>query len=152
MKAINGADTALRFVRSSDDSIAPVDESGVLMIHAAGEVSITAQSSFDSSVEETQTIIIAPKDISTLNLVWEGTMLAVYENAGAAGAISMTSGLLNNDTADNSLIFYLMNDLVTVAKNGTVDVASSVSVENDGFEYRVSVKAKTITLEKSQFC
>ena len=64
--AVNGADTTVTY-STSDTAVADVNSgTGELTIAAAGEVTITATSTFDSSVKGEQTLTIAQKDIATV--------------------------------------------------------------------------------------
>ncbi|RLW68461.1 MAG: hypothetical protein B6D68_03585 [spirochete symbiont of Stewartia floridana] len=69
MVAANSADDSLTY-STSDNTVAAVTDTGELTIAAAGDVTITALSTFDTSVKADQVITIARKAIGPGNVTY----------------------------------------------------------------------------------
>ncbi len=136
--AANGADTAVTY-STSNAAVADVDSgTGELTIAAAGEVTITATSTFDTSVEGAQTLTIAQKDINALTNLTFGDLTA-YAGIEFSGAITV-SGLIGSDTMAEALRFEpIITGPVQVAADGALTIPVQNNTDNHNTVHNITV-------------
>ncbi len=136
--AVNGADTTVTY-STSDAAVADVDSgTGELTIAAAGEVTITATSTFDTSVEGEQTLTIAQKDINALTNLTFGDLTA-YAGIEFSGAITV-SGLIGSDTMAEALRFEpIITGTVQVAEDGALTIPVQSNTANHDTVHDITV-------------
>ncbi len=137
--AANGAGTAVTY-STSDADVADVDAgTGKLTIAAAGEVTITATSTFDTSVKGEQTLTIAQKDINALTNLTFGD-LTVYVGIEFSGAITVVSGLIGSDTMAEALSFVpITTGTVRVAADGVLTIPVQNNTDNHDTVHNITV-------------
>ena len=142
--AVNGADTTVTY-STSDANFATVDAgTGELTIVAAGEVTITATSGYDSSVKGEQTLTIAQKNINDLTLVFGGLDVTAYVGGSEfSGAITVVSGLIGSDTMAEALSFVpIPTGPVQVDENGALKIPVQNNTNNHGKAHNITVNGK----------
>ena len=146
--AANGASTAVTY-STSDPNVATVKAvdsgTGELTIVAAGEVTITAISTFDTSVTSEKTLTIAQKNINDLtNLTFDG--LSVSASVGGSelsGAITVVSGLIGTDTMAEALSFVpIPTGPVQVDEDGSLTIPVQNNTDNHNKVYNITVNGK----------
>ncbi len=135
----NGADTTVTY-STSDAAIADVDSgTGELTIAAAGVVTITATSTFDTSVKGEQTLTIAQKNINDLTNLTFGD-LTVYVGIEFSGAITVVSGLIGSDTMAEALSFVpIPTGPVQVDEDGALTIPVQNNTNNHGTVHDITV-------------
>ncbi len=136
--AANGAGTAVTY-STSDAAVADVDSgTGELTIAAAGEVTITATSTFDTSVKGEQTLTIAQKDINALTNLTFGDLTA-YAGIEFSGAITV-SGLIGGDTMAEALSFEpIITGTVRVDADGALTIPLQSNTDNHNTVHDITV-------------
>ncbi len=144
--AANGADTAVTY-STSDAAVADVDSgTGELTIAAAGEVTITATSTFDTSVKGAQTLTIAQKDIATVQdfsiSVDDKTVPRLRASdfsvtINNAGLTAETDYGLSIEKKDGAPV-----DAVTIDNSGLVFIANTIDTGDTG-TYTVKAAGET---------
>ena len=138
--AANGAGTAVTY-STSDAAVADVDSvSGDLTIAAAGEVTITATSTFDTSVKGAQTLTIAQKDINALILDFGGLDVTAYVGGSEFSSAITVSGLIGSDTMAEALSFVpIITGTVRVAADGALTIPLQSNTDNHNTVHDITV-------------